>query len=342
MRFDVVTIGSTTRDAFFKTNFKVVRYPKTPTGKAYLIPLGEKIGVEEVYFTLGGNAANASVTFARQGYKTAVFTKVGNDVAGGEVRRRLKKEGIETKFIAASGLPTAYSVLLLQNGERTILSYHGAIDEFSLKNVDWKKLKARWWYVSLPGESYKLLSKLLAAAKRQKVSVALNPSFKHLSEGRRELIRSLKDISFLVVNEGEAAELTGISFKKEAAVFKKLDALTPGIVAVTSGPKGVTVSDGRFIYKAGTFKEKKLVDRTGAGDAFGSGFVAGLLRKNETCKVKGVCNTKNIEYAIRLASANAAAAVEKLGATEGLLTKRDFDVSPRFKSMKILKRKTAI
>lgn len=331
MKFDVVAIGSTTRDAFFKTGFKIIKYPNTPTGKAYLVPLGEKMGVMDVYFTLGGNAANAAVTFARQGYRTAAFTKVGRDVAGEEVKYWLNEEGIETGLISSSSKPTAYSVLLLQNGERTILSYHGAIDEFSLKNVDWKKLKARWWYVSLPGESYKLLGKLIAAAKKFKVSVALNPSFKHLSEGRRELIKFLKDISFLVVNEGEAAELTGISFKKETAVFRKLDALTPGIVAVTSGPKGVTVSDGRFIYKAHTFKEKKLVDRTGAGDAFGSGFVAGLLRKNE-----------NIEYAIRLALANATSVVEHLGATEGALTKHDFDKASRFKAIKIIKRKTAV
>ena len=49
----------------------------------------------------------------------------------------------------------------------------------------------------------------------------------------------------------------------------------PGIVAVTSGPDGATVSDGNYIYHAGTFRETKLVDRTGVGDAFGSGFVAG-------------------------------------------------------------------
>src|SRR3989344_1567966 len=211
MKFDIVTIGSTTRDAFFKTEFKTVKYPKTPTGKAYLIPIGEKMGVKDVYFTLGGNAANAAVTFSRQGYKTAVFTRVGQDVAGEEVRRRLKKEGISTELVSTSKLPSAYSELLLQNGERTILSYHGAIDEFSLEGTDWEKFRARWWYVSLPGESYKLLGRLLRAAKKLNVSVALNPSFKHLIKGKRELIKSLKDISFLAVNEGEAALLTGIS-----------------------------------------------------------------------------------------------------------------------------------
>lgn len=343
MKFDVVTIGSATRDAFFKTDFKIVDYPDTPLLKAYLVPLGEKVGVKDAYFTLGGNAANASVTFVREGYRTAVFTKIGSDMAGEEIKRKLKQEGVETKFMSSlSTLPTAYSTLLLQNGERTILSYHGAIDEFSLGGADWERLKARWWYVSLPGESYKLLGELLHAAKRLNVSVALNPSFKHLINGRKELTKHLKNISFLSMNEGEAAIFTGIPFKNEAEVFQKLDALTPGIVAVTSGAKGATVSDGRFIYKAGAFNEKKLVDRTGAGDAYGSGFVAGLMRKNETCKVKGVCDPFNIEYAIRLASANATSVVEHLGATEGALTRREFDASPRFKSLKIFKKETAV
>lgn len=342
MKLDVVAIGSTTRDVFLRTDFKIVKYPDTPTGKAYILPLGEKIDIKDVYFALGGNAANASVTFAREGYRTAVFTKVGNDVAGEEVVRRLKKEGVETKFISSSHLPTAYSALLLQNGERTILNYPGATNELFLGDTNLEKLKARWWYISLSGESYKLLGKFLIIAKKLNVSVALNPSFKHIMEGKKELIKHLKYISFLSMNEGEAALLTGISFKKEAAVFKKLDALTPGIVAVTSGAKGATISDGRFIYKAGTFKEKKAIDRTGAGDAFSSGFVAGLLRKNEDCKSKGVCNPLNVEFAIRLASANATSVVEHLGATEGALEKRQFDNARRFRNIKIVKKKATI
>ncbi len=339
VKFDVVTIGSTTRDAFLKTNFKVIPFSKTPTRRAFVVPAGEKMGVEEVCFTVGGNAANAAVTFSRQGYKAAVFTRVGDDAHGLEVKRKLKQEGVGIDFVSTVSAPTAFSVILLQEGERTILSYHGAIESFSLKSADWNKLASKWWYVSLPGESYKLLGGLLRAARENNVSVALNPSFKHLVEGRTDLIKHLKGISFLVLNEGEAAALTGVSFKKPEQVFKKLDKLTPGIVAITSGPKGVVVSDGRFVYKAGTFRERKIIDRTGAGDAYGSGFVAGLIRTNETCKVKGVCEPHNIEYAIRLATANATSVVEKLGATEGTLTRREFENSPRFRNLTIVRRK---
>jgi len=91
---------------------------------------------------------------------------------------------------------------------------------------------------------------------------------------------------------------------------------------MTEGNKGVLVSDGKNIYSAGIFRGK-LVDRTGAGDAFGSGFVAGIIEKN------------NIEYAIRLGSANATSVVEKIGAQAGILTKGEFEKSERWQKFEI-------
>jgi len=86
----------------------------------------------------------------------------------------------------------------------------------------------------------------------------------------------------------------------------------PGIAVVTDGPRGAYASDGRYLYRAGVFKERKLVDRTGAGDAFGSGFIAGLMQKHD------------VHHALRLAAANATSVVEQIGAQGGILTKRDF------------------
>lgn len=336
---DVVAIGSAVRDAFFETDLETVRWEKTPSGKALALPLGGKAFINRVLFTLGGNAANASVTFARQGLRVSILAKIGEDVAGEEIRRIWNKERVNTDLVMLSDLPTSYSVLLLQDGERSIITYRGASNDFDLRDVKLNKLKSKWWYISLSGDGYKALDKLLQHASKNNIKVALNPSDKHLrGAGKVALLRHLKKISFLVVNEGEAAEITGIPFKREKRVFKKLDELVPGIVAVTSGPKGVTVSDGNFIYKAGIFKNKKVVDRTGAGDAFGSGFVTGLIRKKEKFK-EGLCNPDNVEYAIRLASANATSVVEYFGASEGTLTKRQFDRDRRFKILRVTKKK---
>ena len=333
--YDVIAIGSTTIDSFWKTDFELTDYKKAPSGKAFSIPFGEKYGVEDVVFTLGGNAANASVTFSRQGFKTALFTKIGKDSLGNEVKLKLSKEGVSESLIEyAKDKSTSFSVLLLQKGERSILTHHGAINDFTLKNVNLNKLKSRFWYVSLPGESYREFDRLLEYATKNKIGVALNPSYKQLvGSGRAQLLKHLKKVNFLVVNDGEAASLAGVSFTRHMEVFKKLDKLIPGIVAVTAGPDGVMVSDGELIYRAGVFPEKKIADRTGAGDAFGSGFLTGLLARGWDGRKKAGAET--VEYAIRLASANATSVVEQIGATPGILTRKEFKSNPRWNKIKI-------
>ncbi|MDE2144770.1 MAG: carbohydrate kinase family protein [Patescibacteria group bacterium] len=333
--YDVIAIGSTTIDSFWRTDFKLISSKEAPSGKAISIPFGEKYGVEDVVFTLGGNAANASATFARQGLKTALFTKIGGDSIGEEAKKHLSKNGVSLDLLEFSkDKPTSFSVLMLQGGERSILTYHGAINEFTLKNVGLKKLKSRFWYVSLPGESYREFDRVLEYADKDKITIALNPSYKQLmGAGRAKLLKHLKRVDFLVLNDGEAASLVGIPFTRHKEVFKKLDKLVPGIVAVTSGPKGVMVSDGSRIYKAGTFKEKKVVDRTGAGDAFGSGFLSGLIAKGWVGGKEVPADA--VKYAIKLASANATSVVEQVGATPGALTRKEFESSSRWKKFKI-------
>ncbi len=323
--FDVITIGSVTRDAFFEVpKFKMIPWKKTPSKKGFILPLGEKLEVDKIFFTLGGNSANAAVTFSQFGFNTACAGKVGNDAGGREIRRRLNEEDVDTSLLSKTNeLATPYSVLLLKGGERTILSYHGASSLFDIKDLDLKQLKAKWWYLSLSGESTKHFGKFMVFARKNKIAVAVNPSGYHLKHRRGDILKHLKDISLLVLNEEEAAILTGVPFSKERLVFKKLDGLMPGVLAVTNGNKGATVSDGKFIYRSGIFKERRLADRTGAGDAFGSGFAVGLMRSGG-----------DVKYAMRLATANAASVVEKVGATEGILSAAAFK-DPRWGKLAI-------
>jgi sugar/nucleoside kinase (ribokinase family) len=207
-----------------------------------------------------------------------------------------------------------------------------------MRDLDLKKMRAKWWYMSLAGESDKMLAPLLRFAWKNNIAVAFNPSGHHLRHRKSDVLRSLKYFSFLVMNEEEAALVTGIPWRKQKEVFKKLDDLTPGILAVTGGRGGVTVSDGRYIYKAGIYKEKKLIDRTGAGDAFGSGFTAGLMRRGIALRNTRKAEPSDVVYAIRLATANATSVVERVGATEGALTKKEFK-SPRWKNLRITVKK---
>jgi len=193
MIFDIVTIGSVTRDNFLESDYEIIKWLKAPSGEALILPFGEKLEVEKVYSTIGGNSANASITFARQGFKAACFGKIGNDLSGREIKERLRKEKVRPLFAVSKVKPTAYSVLLLKGGERTILGYHGASDMMTSGDIPWKSLKAKWWYLSLAGESDKFLKPLLLFARKNKIKVAFNPSGHHIRHKRKEILSVLKD-----------------------------------------------------------------------------------------------------------------------------------------------------
>lgn len=336
--FDVTAIGAATQDLFLKANLESVKGKKWPQGEAYLLPAGAKLPMEEAILSTGGNALNAAVTLARQGLKTALAAAVGDDGAGQEIAAMLKREKIHSFLKEDKKNTTARSVIFSQAGERTILVNSGANDHFSLSEKDFSKLASRWWYVSLGGRSAKLFPKIIEWARHHNIALAFNPAGYHLQSRRAEIMKFLPAIDLLVLNREEAAFLTGISFRRPEEVFKKLDKKMPGILAITDGRNGAVVSDNRFIYEAGIFANKKIVDRTGAGDAFASGLTAGLLRqgidKNDLANIM----PEKIKEALRLAMANAAAKVEKMGANNGVLTKKEFN-SPRWQSLTVKVRK---
>ncbi|MEK7624481.1 MAG: carbohydrate kinase family protein [Patescibacteria group bacterium] len=349
--YDVIIIGTATRDGFFEgIDFFKIKDRRFRVGEGICLPFGSKIEVPKVTFTTGGVGTNAATTFSRQGLKTAVICRVGSDVSGEEIIRGLRREKIDTGFIQKDfDTPTAYSVIFLtESGERTIISYKGTGEELSEKEIPWSKLKtclsparsdkvdkAKWFYIGSLGGNKKLLQALLSFAKNNKIKVAGNPGGRELEifKAKPEL---LDNYNVLIINQEEASFLTGIPYQQEREIFEKLDNWVKGIVVMTKGPGGLAVSDGQAIWRAGTFKEKKIVDRTGAGDAFGSGFVSGLIQKDQSLDLKSnILNPEIIQYAIRLGSANATSVVEYIGAKEGIVTKNDFEKSARWNNLKI-------
>lgn len=342
--FDVITIGTSTRDAFLRSgSFKLLKQKGSHAIPLECVPFGTKLEVEDVHFSTGGAATNAAVTFARQGFSVSAVTRVGDDVSGDEIRRNILREGIDgSHIIVDQRNKTAYSMILLHSaGERSILVYRGACSHWERADFYQKPLKAKWFYVSSVGGDFKVLGEIIKLAKKQNIRIAFNPGAQELKHPHM-LVPFLYSIDVLIMNREEGARFTGVPVENEQVIFKRIDELEPGIFVLTDGPKGVWVSDGRNVFRAGTFKEKELVDRTGAGDAFGSGFVSGILRRI-TEKSKGAVNRAEVKdlgpadivYAIRLGSANATSKIEGLGAKFGLLTKHEFDRGLRWQNLSI-------
>jgi ribokinase len=315
MDIKVLTIGAATQDVFLTGKIFTARRDVREQSYVEQFPLGAKLNVEQVYFDTGGGASNAAVTFARQGFKTGFVGKVAHDPAGVEVMRVLHKEGVATEHVAYDAkLATGYSVLLLApNGERTVLNYRGASHELQGRDVKIRSLAADWFYISSLAGNLRLLKELLSHAGRNGIKVAYNPGGLELSQGRK-LRKLLPMVEVLCSNREELTQL--YPGDDERTVLQQAAAHSH-IVVMTDGPRGTWATDGAQLYQAGQYHKVKVIDRTGAGDAFGSGFVAGLA--------KGM----GIDYAISLGSANSTSVVTKIGAKTGILR------TDRIKKMKI-------
>jgi len=322
--FDVITFGSATRDQFIiSQNFQIIKSDDFATGKGIGFGAGAKVYVDDVVFATGGGGTNVAATFALQGLKTAYVGKVGNDIGGEAILDDLKKLGVNTGFVVKDKkLKTAYSIILsVPQGERTILVYRGACHELVKQEISWPELKKTdWFYISgLSGKSAALFEPLVNFAHENGIKIAVNPGDAQLKMSIDNLEPILNKVDVFVLNKEEAAELTCLPYNAEKEIFKRLDNWVKGVAVMSKGPEGVMVADGNEIYTAG-IPESDLVDRTGSGDAFGAGFVAGLIQK---------CGTKKpdhaaIEFAIQLATANATGTVQHLGAKNGLLKKGEW------------------
>jgi len=319
--FDIITFGSATWDVFMKTKkFQVVKNKKFLTGKGICLSLGSKIDIDSINFSSGGGGTNTAATFSKQGFKVAYCGMVGNDLTGEKIIEELKKLGIETRLIVKTRIkPNNYSIVLSTEGKRTILVYRGASELLRKRDIFWKKLKSKWFYLApLSGMLAGFSEDIVNFAHKNKIKIAFNPGYSQLSLPSKTLEKILKKIDILILNHEEASLLTKIPYSKEKEIFRRIDKMCPGITMMTKGSKGIIVSDGKHLYQVKPQKIK-VVDETGAGDSFASGFVSGFI------KSKG-----DIKSAIQLGIANANSCLTGWGAKNNLLEKDE-----KFEKIKI-------
>jgi ribokinase len=313
MKYDIITIGSATQDVFLSSEaFRVTVDSSSPAGSAICLPFGSKLGVQRIVFASGGGGTNAAVTFARQGYRTACLGVIGKDPAGSAVLDELRQEGVDAKYFQIHDDDiTAYSTILVTgNGERTILSYKGEGQHFDAARVSWDKLDAKWLYVNSVGGRIEMLEAAVAWAQRSGARMTTNPGTKILEHGLEKLGPLWQKFDIVGMNHEEAARITGIPYREEDKLFRRMDELIGGIFIMTLGSEGVRVSDGRFIYEAGA-PDSEVVERTGAGDSFHSGFLAEFIRSG------------SVEKAIQAGTANASSVVMQYGSKAGILRTGD-------------------
>ncbi len=310
-KYDIITIGAATRDVFLRSKqMKIVRDDSFSTGEAECFALGSKIEVDDIVFETGGGATNTAVGFARQGLTTAFIGRIGHrDARGKEILQALRDERVMTDLVATDRkLMTGYSAILLTHrGERTVLVYRGASGDFRTADIAWPRVQANWLYVSSMAGAVPVLKKLWAHARANSIKIAWNPGLGELRLGWRALVPYLEQTTVFMVNQEEAAMLTGVARDQVDQAFSKLRQAVQGVAVITMGTDGSLAGDRQQAWRAGT-NPVRVVDTTGAGDAYGCGFVGQYIRRPH-----------DLVGAMRFASANGESVVQAIGAKDGLL-----------------------
>lgn len=194
-------------------------------------------------------------------------------------------------------------MLLAPTGERTILSYHGVGPKLTANSLDLTVIDDVDWVYPSALNSFELLEKVVTVARQAGARVMFNPDSKELS--RPDMIKPLlEDIEVLCLNK-EEMQLLVEGDSLEELVRHGLHYCP--VVIVSDGPNGVVASDGKTMVRAGMYEDVPVIDRTGAGDAFASGFLSQWSQG------------RSLKQSVLFASANSTSVVTRIGAKPGIL-----------------------
>ncbi len=301
----ILSVGAAIQDVFLRNSpaFRTVKIDSTH--EMTELELGAKIDVNKIDFSTGGGATNAAVTFARQGLYSSFMGVVGRDIPGDIILKALDEENVDTSRVAVDNdYNTDYStVILAPSGERTILTYRGASAQLKADDLAVKENELDWFYVSNLAGRMDFIDDIFSQARDSSVKIVWNPGKKELLETEK-LKPLLEDVEVLIVNKQEAQTIfEGESL--EELVHHAMNVVS--VIIITDGPNGVIAGDGKTIVRAGMYEDVPSIDRTGAGDAFGSGFLSQWAQGAD------------LKQSLLFASANSTSVIQHIGAKTGIL-----------------------
>ncbi|MBQ7202232.1 carbohydrate kinase family protein [Candidatus Saccharibacteria bacterium] len=272
--------------------------------------VGTKVDIDSLSYEVGGGGINSAITFSRHGHEAIFIGNIAHDSAGEAILRVLDREEIDNTYV--NFIPrknTGTSVILLDSkgGERTILTYRGASERFdNFDEKDLELIQPDWLYVTTLRGDMDTLLRFFVKAKELGAKIMFNPGVKELAQ-KEKLIGLLEDVDILSVNKSEAAKIVPGVLLTE--LLYHLNQYVPTVI-ITDGPMGGIAGNKETgeIYRYGIYEDANIKDATGAGDAFGSGFLAHMLTGH------------SFRQSLIFASANSTSVVRKIGANCGILT----------------------
>lgn len=311
---EFLAIGDTVTDAFIRLKEAHVTCSVDRENCELCMKFADKIPYESVTVLHAvGNSANAAVSAARLGLRSALLTNLGQDQNGRDAVTELKRNGIDTRHVSmAKGIPTNYHYVLWYGDERTILVKH---QDFPYRLPKFSK-NPRWVYLSsLGGTSYEYHQAIIAwLVANPDIKVAFQPGTFQMSLGLEKLAPLYKRSDVFFCNKEEAQRILGITEGDIKKLLTLMRETGPKTVIITDGPNGAYAYDGTDSFYMPTYPDKKPpYERTGAGDAFSSTLTVALALG------------KTLAEALTWAPINSASVVQEIGAQKGLLTRTQLE-----------------
>ena len=229
----------------------------------------------------GGSVANSIVGLSQLGDKVGFIGKVSDDDFGSKYEEGLKKEKVEYLYSKKKEeLPTGTCLILVTpDSERTMCTFLGTAGKINENDISLDAIKESEiifleGYLWDEGEPKKAFDKAINNA--SKVAMSLSDLFcvdRHKSHFL-DLVKNKLDITF--ANEQEMTSLIEAKNFDEVINFSKQ---INKLVVVTRGEKGAIAIQGQEVVESEIIKNLKILDLTGAGDLFASGFLHGYINK---------------------------------------------------------------
>ena len=313
--FDVITVGDSIVDVFVTPPKNEPNITIDQEKEEACIRIGAKIPVESSSFSLGGNATHVAIGIKRLGFHVALAAELGTDEFADKILKDLEKEGVaKDLLIQTPGAVSTFTVSLNLGDDRTTFVRH--VERDHAYNFD--TVSAKWVYLTSMGEKWQeTYRRTLEFVRKSGAKLAFNPGSIQLKSGAASFADVTKSCDVLIVNKEEAEEMLYgevLSQEKQEPIESllfRLNRMGPKIVVITDGENGSFAIDEKGVVSSQKAFKEKVTEKTGAGDAFSTGFLAALA------------SGKDVPTALLWGTADAAGVVSKYGGQEGLLTKEE-------------------
>lgn len=263
----------------------------------------------------GGNAANTVSALAKIRVNCGFIGVVANDAYGKLLISEFRRLKVNTSqiiirksqdILTSSGFVEAY---VDRKGRRTLFVKPGVNSTLTLKEVNLSYIESApiVHMTSFVDEAQLDVQKQIAQKISKNTKVSFSPGSLYTARGLKSLLPIIKNTYIFFAAKKEVYHLTGGNFKKAA---RQLLELGPKIVVITLGDKGCFVATAKEEFFESALKVK-VVDTTGAGDAFAAGFLYGLL------------NNFNLKQCAQIGNLMASFSVQKIGARAGLPNRKE-------------------